>query len=280
MLDEGPRAFEVEAAGESKSTTLERSQRRQRASTTTAMQPPSTTAAFKRTAGIVLVLIVVGLWVGSSFFIKFIFGELNFNKSFFLTYTSTSLFVVYLIGHVAWRAVAKAVASGRSGGQGEAREGELDALMNDDGGDRGFASAGVGDEGSGLAAATTATRAAAAAAAAATRTTTTLWDPEYNYRYTAKLALAFSPIWFAANYTFNLSLGLTSVSSNTIISNSSPFFAREFWWGSLPGAHSHSHPLIPPSRAWLGNPWGQGIVSQAGGGWCIACGDSGDHLGG
>jgi solute carrier family 35 protein F5 len=34
----------------------------------------------------------------------------------------------------------------------------------------------------------------------------------------------FCPLWFAANYFFNLSLGLTSVASNTILSTTSGIF--------------------------------------------------------
>ena len=34
----------------------------------------------------------------------------------------------------------------------------------------------------------------------------------------------FCPLWFGANYFFNLSLGLTSVASNTILSTTSCIF--------------------------------------------------------
>jgi len=43
-----------------------------------------------------------------------------------------------------------------------------------------------------------------------------------------KLALLFCPIYFVANYTFNGSLGLTSVSSGTILSCTSSFFTLMF----------------------------------------------------
>jgi solute carrier family 35 protein F5 len=55
----------------------------------------------------------------------------------------------------------------------------------------------------------------------------------------------FCPLWFAANYTFNASLLLTSVSSNTIISATSSFWTllfgtifcvEEFAWGKLVGS--------------------------------------------
>jgi len=40
-----------------------------------------------------------------------------------------------------------------------------------------------------------------------------------------KLSAMFCPIWFSANYTYNLGLSMTSVSSNTILSTLSGFFA-------------------------------------------------------
>jgi len=39
-----------------------------------------------------------------------------------------------------------------------------------------------------------------------------------------KVALIFCPVWFFANYTFNLSLSYTTVSSNTILSSTSGLF--------------------------------------------------------
>eukprot|EP01127_Copromyxa_protea_P000041 TRINITY_DN10036_c0_g1_i2.p1 TRINITY_DN10036_c0_g1~~TRINITY_DN10036_c0_g1_i2.p1 ORF type:complete len:367 (-),score=58.49 TRINITY_DN10036_c0_g1_i2:23-1123(-) len=49
--------------------------------------------------------------------------------------------------------------------------------------------------------------------------------PTATWRETALISAVFCPIWFLANYTFNLSLSLTSVSSNTIISTTSSFFS-------------------------------------------------------
>jgi hypothetical protein len=39
-----------------------------------------------------------------------------------------------------------------------------------------------------------------------------------------RLACVFCPLWFAANYTFNASLSLTSVASNTVLSTTSGLF--------------------------------------------------------
>ena len=45
-----------------------------------------------------------------------------------------------------------------------------------------------------------------------------------NLKYISQKALRFCPLWFFANYFFNLSLGLTSVASNTILSSTSSGF--------------------------------------------------------
>ena len=42
-----------------------------------------------------------------------------------------------------------------------------------------------------------------------------------------------APLWFLAQYTFNTSLHLTSVTSNTILSNSSALFTYGLSWALL-----------------------------------------------
>ncbi|GAA5910794.1 DMT family transporter [Sporobolomyces salmoneus] len=49
-------------------------------------------------------------------------------------------------------------------------------------------------------------------------------DPPLSTRETAKLALAFCGLWFAANWAMNAALGYTSVSSTTILTSMSGFF--------------------------------------------------------
>eukprot|EP01087_Luapelamoeba_hula_P000355 TRINITY_DN10253_c0_g1_i1.p2 TRINITY_DN10253_c0_g1~~TRINITY_DN10253_c0_g1_i1.p2 ORF type:complete len:229 (+),score=20.68 TRINITY_DN10253_c0_g1_i1:115-801(+) len=46
-------------------------------------------------------------------------------------------------------------------------------------------------------------------------------EPPLTLLQTARAALIFCPIWFAANYTYNKSLSLTSVSSSTVLSSTS-----------------------------------------------------------
>ena len=54
------------------------------------------------------------------------------------------------------------------------------------------------------------------------------------YTRLAWLGLALSPLWFMANYTYNASLGLTSVASSTVLSTTS-----SAW--TLVLAHCHCH---------------------------------------
>ena len=56
--------------------------------------------------GLFLLLLVVVIWVGSSTLIQFIFESEEYNHPFMLTYLSTSLFSLYLLGFLAstqWR---------------------------------------------------------------------------------------------------------------------------------------------------------------------------------
>ncbi len=56
-----------------------------------------------------------------------------------------------------------------------------------------------------------------------------------------------APLWFLAQYTFNTSLHLTSVTSNTILSNSSALFTYALSWALLQerfGAHKLASILV------------------------------------
>lgn len=107
--------------------------------------------------GFILLGLVVILWVGSSTLIQTIFEETNFNKPFFLTYFSTSLFSLYFIDIFRRRQ--------------DIRNEVLPGL-----------------------------------------------------RFTAINAAKFCPLWFGANYLYNLSLTLTSIASSTILSSTSGIF--------------------------------------------------------
>mmetsp|Transcript_19967 Transcript_19967/g.36982 ORF Transcript_19967/g.36982 Transcript_19967/m.36982 type:complete len:348 (+) Transcript_19967:5489-6532(+) len=99
--------------------------------------------------GFSLLFLVVCLWVGSSCSIQLLFTEGNFQKPFFLTYFSTSMFTLYLL-LLPYKRPSKE---------------DVTLLV--------------------------------------------------------KTAAQFCPLWFSANYLFNLALSMSSLSSVTIISSSS-----------------------------------------------------------
>ena len=107
--------------------------------------------------GFILLGLVVVLWVGSSTLIQTIFKETNFDKPFFLTYFSTSLFSLYFIDIIRRRQ--------------DIRNNIIPS-----------------------------------------------------YRITAVTAAQFCPLWFLANYLYNLSLNTTSIASSTILSSTSGIF--------------------------------------------------------
>jgi len=132
--------------------------------------------------GVVLLLTVVVLWVGSSVFIQFIFraekASSGSSGPFFLTYFSTSAFSIYLAFHGVVRLGRKALQACRR--------------------KRGYTSLAVIDSKSGGSIAMV--------------------------KDIVKSCIIFCPLWFAANYSFNLSLNYTSVASNTVLSTSSSAF--------------------------------------------------------
>ncbi|KAJ1939999.1 hypothetical protein EC988_007161, partial [Linderina pennispora] len=52
----------------------------------------------RRIVGLLLLLCVVFIWVGSSFLVSNLFGEQDFNHPFFITYLNTGTFSFYLVG--------------------------------------------------------------------------------------------------------------------------------------------------------------------------------------
>jgi len=141
------------------------------------------------------------MWVGSSELIQIIFDDRNFARPFFLTYFSTSLFCVYLLGFLffpSWRN-----RNGSTSVEDTSGTEEREAMLLDS----------VAEEDEGVAQAVT---------HKSTDRCKSAWQ-------TAVLAVQFVPLWFAANWTFNASLCTkcgtgTTVASSTVISSSSSFF--------------------------------------------------------
>eukprot|EP01100_Stratorugosa_tubuloviscum_P010147 TRINITY_DN4325_c0_g1_i1.p1 TRINITY_DN4325_c0_g1~~TRINITY_DN4325_c0_g1_i1.p1 ORF type:complete len:402 (+),score=105.22 TRINITY_DN4325_c0_g1_i1:106-1311(+) len=145
--------------------------------------------------GIFCLLGVVVIWVGSGTLSQFLFTEIEFNKPFFLTYFSTTAFCLYLLGFLFFE--------------------DWEFTMN------------IGSF--------TISRSTKAPIPIfsycnkfkyklCTHSEVSLTNEKLSTLEVAKIALMFCPIWFCANYFFNLALSYTSLSSATILSATSSFF--------------------------------------------------------
>lgn len=193
--------------------------------------------------GVFLLVIVAIIWVAASEWIKYIFGALDFNKPYFMTFLNTGMFALYNTAYPCmrwWRSVPWAYP-----GEAEAepffslprrRLAEVEQASPPaaaDGGD-GAAAQGASPVDSTEAAAATVQQPESQAA-----TATNAGDghqeplPRYSRRELLRCAMCFCPLWFLANVLFNYSLSQTSVSSNTILSTTSSFWTLVFAWAFL-----------------------------------------------
>ena len=140
---------------------------------------------------------VIVIWVGSAVLIRNIFtsGDTDFNKPFFLTYYNTAFFMVYLIP-VCFRLTQK-----------EPHEHDSDAEQA--GSDE---EAVTDDSPRQLVNVTVAQR----------------LNFKQELKLIGRISLEFCFIWVASNYFYNASLGKTSVSTATVLSNSSSIFVYLF----------------------------------------------------
>eukprot|EP01135_Chromosphaera_perkinsii_P010394 Nk52_evm66s2118 gene=Nk52_evmTU66s2118 len=152
--------------------------------------------------GMFLILCVVAIWVGSSELMQFIYSsdDTSFSKPFFLTYYSTAAFTIHLIGFLfkrKWRDDFCAMFSEDKVKEEEKSNVRSGLIGNNK--TRNYSSANIADK-----------RAKGV--------------ESLSMRETIRVSLIFCVIWFAANYSFNLSLYYTSVSSSTVLSSLSGFF--------------------------------------------------------
>ena len=163
----------------------------------------------KTTIGILLILTVVILWVGSSFFVKYVvFGDVlkisNGNVSsdgydipYYLTYLCNGLFIVYLPIMGFKNLIVRVTSRGCSDNTDDDPMAQSQLLPDSD------------------------------APAAKELQPPVREDPDKAptgrniLRKTIKWALIVCPFWFAANGTYNVSQSMTSVTSNSIISSTS-----------------------------------------------------------
>ncbi|KAH9985406.1 hypothetical protein BJV74DRAFT_878665 [Russula compacta] len=140
--------------------------------------------------GICLLLVVVFLWTTSNFVTQELFVG-GYGKPFFITYLTTSTFSLYLLPFLIKSYIRRHYGGSHpTGGLGPSDE--YEPLVNE-------------DETPGS-------------------TSTSAALPPLTTRETAHLASVFCFLWFLANWSLNLCLGLTSVASATILSGMSGFF--------------------------------------------------------
>mmetsp|Transcript_1461 Transcript_1461/g.3263 ORF Transcript_1461/g.3263 Transcript_1461/m.3263 type:complete len:409 (-) Transcript_1461:53-1279(-) len=174
----------------------------------------------KRLYGLVCLAAVIVIWVSSSELIQFIFDSVDFERPLFLTFYSTSLFSVYLLGFLFCR----------------------DWWINPDEEPPGMDTEGLlapeypppsqqaneappPGQYAKVTMRSSENFASFASLASLYQPVTTMLPAAE----VAKLAASFVPFWFAANWTFNASLCIkcgtgTSVASNTIVSSTSSLF--------------------------------------------------------
>ncbi|PRP84363.1 hypothetical protein PROFUN_08228 [Planoprotostelium fungivorum] len=159
-------------------------------------------SARKKILGTIAMVAVVVLWVTTSEAIQYIFVKCDYNKPFFLTLFSSSLFSIYLIGFLfipKWRKIQWTrvdATENRVEMEGDDTPYLLVLrLYSEKTEDRTIDEAQSNKK-----------------------------EDDLTLREVIKISAIFAPIWFAANYSFNLSLTLTSVSSNTILSTTSSLF--------------------------------------------------------
>ncbi|KAI9360946.1 hypothetical protein BD770DRAFT_31038 [Pilaira anomala] len=140
--------------------------------------------------GILALGAVVLIWVSSSFVMNSLFGDMNYNKPFLVTYLNTATFSFYLIPLLFKRT------------QPSSPQSEYSKLLNND---------------------ELEPEVNYSAILQSTNNNTTISSHHHKLSTydTIKLSLAFCILWFLANYTTNASLAYTTVGSSTILASMS-----------------------------------------------------------
>ncbi|KAJ2910128.1 hypothetical protein GGI21_001176, partial [Coemansia aciculifera] len=154
--------------------------------------------------GLLLLLCVVFIWVGSSFMVSKLFGELEYNRPFFITYLNTSTFSLYLIGAYASRVWTNRQISKPPPQRKRSRSDDNTIL----------------GEASPLVTPTTPDDTSAQPLHAHIERI----QPKLTVNETVKLGMSFCGLWFAANVTQNASLAYTTVANSSILCSTSGLF--------------------------------------------------------
>lgn len=198
----------------------------------------------KHALGVFLIVCVAFIWVGASVWIQYIFGELGYEKPYLMTYFNTTCFALWNFGYLvvpSWRRLPWD------------NEGNAVQVIFTDNDLKAACeyqklsstteyinkrNEGCGMKEDGKASANNIISESIKTTVYPTTALPTQQDdvdenviqkPDkktermkpYSKLRILKCALFFCPLWFAANYLFNISLSMTSVASNTVLSSSS-----------------------------------------------------------
>lgn len=157
--------------------------------------------------GVILVILVAIIWVISAVAIQNIFEESNYNKPYFLTYFSTSLFTLYFINFLSssWRRRIYAPPSTAYRVLPSTSESYYHELSSSSPNVYGAPIEDLPENSS--------------------SETSSNIQIQFNVRETLYLAMFLAPMFFLANLTFNIGLDWTSVSSSSTISTLTSLFA-------------------------------------------------------
>ncbi|CAO3637665.1 unnamed protein product [Mucor fragilis] len=154
---------------------------------------------------------VVFIWVSSSFAMNSLFGEMEYNKPFLVTYLNTATFSFYLIPILfkKWRHTRRYNQDAMLALPTDENTKLLDNPTNNNNNNRATAYAAVSES--------TDSNVAANSISTTSHHKLSTYD-------TIKLSLEFCILWFIANYTTNASLAYTTVGSSTILASMSGLF--------------------------------------------------------
>ncbi|EFA81910.1 hypothetical protein PPL_05142 [Heterostelium album PN500] len=203
--------------------------------------------------GAICVLIVVFLWVFSSILTQIIFTEESFDKPFFLTYFNTSIFSFYLFGFaIKWKKWTSIPISDNNGNRvldtSVLQSSASMSLINDNDEDQLNA---IDDHSGSIQSSSSLSpplqptsfrdsidqmqnkqqiqvdinKSRLRNSNNSNTINNNINNKPHSLKSIIKISAILCPIWFAANYTYNISLDITSVSSNTILSSLSGVFS-------------------------------------------------------
>ncbi|KAJ2652142.1 hypothetical protein IWW40_001339 [Coemansia sp. RSA 1250] len=174
----------------------------------------------RHTVGLLLLLGVVFIWVGSSFLVSNLFGEQQYNRPFFITYLNTSTFSFYLVGVYISHLIAKpntqaARKRSRSDDSLGIQSTSIDSTPTNASGTQYHRDENIRNRSEEASLVQVSNEQARSNNEAVEKLTV---------RETVRLGVAFSMLWFAANVTQNASLAYTSVASSSILCSTSGLF--------------------------------------------------------